>query len=186
MNVDRAERPRIVCIDCHEQIEVYAPSHITTDVLNLPVEYVCDKCMDKRGEPRWLTEDGIVYIHEWTRLMPPTHLLTQCVGCGKPMWGLGFVLKEARELASAQDGSRALYLAGTRVELTECPNPQCAFAWGTGAHHEQINKRYPWMKPPWADPKNFSIHMGLLRFMREQIGFNAEWWWRRRMRKRSK
>lgn len=180
---ERAERPFVTCTDCHERIEVYAPSHITTETLKMPVEYVCDGCMDKRGSPRWLAESDIVYAHEWAPLMPPLYDMTQCIGCGKPMWGLGIVFKESRELSSAKDGSKALFLEGTQAKLTECPNPICPFAWGSGDHHEQINKRYPWMKPPWAQPKGFTIYNGLRKFMREQIGFNAEWWWTQKIKK---
>jgi len=176
----------VKCKDCGIVLEVYVPEgHIITDDVRLkvkPDEYVCDDCTFQRG-----TEDGPMHfmverdggrsfgadtlvLEEWRPVM------YECASCGVQLWGMKFRFTADRELLDG-DLNRMVYPAGTVAEFVECPNPGCEMAWGTSGHHDNINLRYSWMRPPWVLEIKVEERFRNPRDLRRaQRRANKKWW----------
>lgn len=181
METSRVERRSVVCVDCRNPLPL-SPKWPAD--LPAPDPYTCDTCLLEKGQGRRITEESFTYVKEWSPLRGVT-----CSGCGGPYWSVGFVTKAQYELTDPVDGERTLYPPETRMDFTECPNPACVFAWGSGDHHMVMNEIYPFFVPPWAQapddvtgPTSLTL-LGHGKLIALQVAWNARWWDERKSRR---
>lgn len=140
-----------------------------------PESYICDDCSHRIGKDRAI-HGRVIIVRDWHELDDKG-----CIGCGETMWGIDLRLTEPVEMTDVRAGERELWMAGTEGTYTECPNPDCSFAWGRRASSDNIVERMPFLVPPWAQaPRARLAELGLAAYMELQIRMHREWWDARR------